>query len=56
MAMRRLSDTATGCHTFLLTFLNRCISVKTSQINTKVGHFVNLGVLFVPRARPWPWP
>ena len=30
----------------ILTFLNRCISVKTSQINTKIADFVNLGVLF----------
>ena len=30
----------------ILTLLNRCISVKTSPINTKLGHFVNLGVLF----------
>ena len=27
------------------TFLNLCISVKTSLIYTKLGHFVNLGVL-----------
>ena len=31
----------------ILTFLNRCISVKTSLINTKLGDFVNLGVLFL---------
>ena len=31
----------------ILTFLNRCISVKTTQINTKLGDFVNLGVLFL---------
>ena len=33
-------------HTFLckfFTFLNACISVKTSPINTKLGDFVNLG-------------
>ena len=32
----------------ILTFLNRCISVKTSLINTKLGDiaFVNLDVLF----------
>ena len=29
----------------ILPFLNRCISVKTSLINTKLGDFVNLGVL-----------
>ena len=29
------------------TFLNACISVKTSLINTKLGDFVNLGVLFL---------
>ena len=37
-------------HTFLckfFTFLNACISVKTSPINTKLGDFVNLGVLFL---------
>ena len=31
-------------HTFLW---NRCISVKTSLINTELGDFVNLGVLFL---------
>ena len=31
----------------ILTFLNRCISVKTRLINTKLGDFVNLGVLFL---------
>ena len=30
----------------ILTFLNRCISVKTSLINTKLEDFVNLGTLF----------
>ena len=37
-------------HTFLckfFTFLNACISVKISPINTKLGDFVNLGVLFL---------
>ena len=29
------------------TFLNACISVKTSPINTKLGYFVNLGMLFL---------
>ena len=29
------------------TFLNACISVKTSPINTKLGDFVSLGVLFL---------
>ena len=29
------------------TFLNRCIPVKTSLINTKLGDFVNLGVLLL---------
>ena len=29
------------------TFLNACISVKTSPINTKLGNFVNLGVIFL---------
>ena len=28
-------------------FLNGCISVKPSLINTKIGDFVNLGVLFL---------
>ena len=28
-------------------FLNHCVSVKTSLINTKLGDFVNLGVLFL---------
>ena len=31
----------------ILKFLNRCISVKTSLINTKLGGFVNLCVLFL---------
>ena len=37
-------------HTFLckfFSFLNACISVKTSLINTKLGDFMNLGVLFL---------
>ena len=37
-------------HTFLckfFTFLNACISVKTSLINTKLGDFVNLVVLLL---------
>ena len=37
-------------HTFLckfFSFLNACISVKTSLINTKLGDFGNLGVLFL---------
>ena len=37
-------------HTFLcnfFTFLNACISVKTSPINTKLGDFVNLDMLFL---------
>ena len=29
------------------TFLNACISVKTSPINTKLGDFVNLNMLFL---------
>ena len=31
----------------ILTFLNCCISVKTSLINMKLGDFVNLGVLLL---------
>ena len=31
----------------ILAFLNRCISVKTNLINTKLGNLVNLGVLFL---------
>ena len=31
----------------VLTFLNLCISVKASLINTKLGNLVNLGVLFL---------
>ena len=37
-------------HTFVcnfFTFLNACISVKTSLIITKLGDFVNLAVLFL---------
>ena len=29
----------------ILTFLNRCISAKTSLINTRLRNLVNLGVL-----------
>ena len=47
MAIRTLSDTGSGRHTFLCNFdfLNRCISVKASLIITKLGNLVNLGVL-----------
>ena len=31
----------------ILTFLNLCISVKTTLINAKLGNLVNLGVLFL---------
>ena len=31
----------------ILIFLNCCISVKTSLINTKLGNLVNLSVLFL---------
>ena len=31
----------------ILAFLNRCISVVTSLINTKLGNLVNHGVLFL---------
>ena len=31
----------------ILTSLKRCISVKTSLSNTKLGNLVNLGVLFL---------
>ena len=31
----------------ILTFFNRCILVKTSLINTKLGNIVSLGVLFL---------
>ena len=31
----------------ILAFLNRCISVKTSLINSTLKDFVNLGVLFL---------
>ena len=36
-------------HFFVIffSFLNACISVKTSLINTKLGDFVNLSVLFL---------
>jgi len=43
-------QTASGgpCDSLLiLMFLNGCISVKTSLINTKLGNFVNLNVLFL---------
>ena len=50
MAIRMLSDTASGWRYIslsILTFLNRCISIKTSLINTKLGDFVNLATLFL---------
>ena len=50
MAIRTLSDKASRwpyISLLILTFLNRCISVKTSLINTRLGDFVNLGVLFL---------
>ena len=31
----------------MVTFLNLCISVKTSLINSKLGDFVNVGALFL---------
>ena len=31
----------------ILTFLNRCIFLAFSSINTKLGNLVNLGVLFL---------
>ena len=33
----------------ILTFLNHYISLKTGQINTKLGDFVNLSVLFLTK-------
>ena len=45
MAIRTLSDTASGwpyISLLLLTFLNRCVSVKTSLMNTKLRNLVNL--------------
>ena len=50
MAIQTLSDTASRwpyISLLILMFLNRCISVKTSLINTKLGNLVNLGVLFL---------
>ena len=44
MAIRMLSDAAS---LLILMFLNHSISVKTSLIDTKLGDFVNLGVLFL---------
>jgi len=43
-------DTASGwlyISWLILTFLNGCISVKTTLISTKLGDFVNLGVLLL---------
>ena len=43
-------DTTSGCpyiSLLILTFLNGCVSVKTSLIDTKLVDFVNLCVLFV---------
>ena len=52
MAIRTLSDTVSRLpyiSLLILRFLNccTCISVKISLINTKLGDFVNLGVLFM---------
>ena len=50
MAIRMLSDKVSRwpyISLLILTFLNCCISVKTSLINTKLGDFVNLGMLFL---------
>ena len=50
LAIRTLSDTTSGwpyISLLILTFLNCCISVKTSLINTKLGDFVNLDVFFL---------
>ena len=50
MAIRTLSDRAPGwpyIYLLIWTFLDRCISVKTSLINTKLGDFVDIGVLFL---------
>ena len=50
MAIWTLSDTASGLpyiSLLILTFLNCCISVKTSLINTKLVNLGNLGVLFL---------
>ena len=51
MAIRTLSKHSVQMAKYIsllfLTFLNRCISVKTSQINTKLRDFVNLGVLYL---------
>ena len=40
------NDHITFLNLLILTFLNCRFSVKTSLINTKLGDFVNLGVLF----------
>ena len=49
MAIRTFSDSVRMPYISLLilTFSNRCISVETSLINTKLGNLVNLGVLFL---------
>jgi len=46
---RTLPDSCPAGHTFLskiLTFLNGCILLTIGSIYTKLGDFVNLGVLF----------
>ena len=40
----RIRNSQFSISLFILTFLNRCISVKTSPTNTKLGDFVNLAV------------
>jgi len=53
MAIRTLSDTVLTARLdaihFFVNFdgLNRCISVKTSLINTKLGNLLNPGVLIL---------
>ena len=48
MAIRTLCpDDQTKYFCVILAFVNGCISVKTSLINTKLGDFVNLDVLFL---------
>ena len=50
MAMLTLSKHSVwmAIHFFInFDFFKRCISVKTSLINTKLGDFVNLDVLFL---------
>ena len=50
LAIQTLSNTTSGwpyISLLILTFLNPCISVKTSLISSKLGDFVNISTFFL---------